>query len=146
MGTMRNPIPRYLECQLAIALLDNIVVRSDGCWQWTGKYMRGGRGFIYLKGVNDYREGIKHEGFGAPHVSWWLHNKHKQVPDDKHVLHTCHNPRCVNPKHLYLGTHQDNMRDRDEAGRNTKGRTLEGTVKWYAAIQVKQQPKIWRRI
>ena len=49
-------------------------------------------------------------------VVWEAHNA-EPIPPGMHVLHTCDNPRCVNPKHLFLGTNEDNIQDKCRKGR-----------------------------
>ena len=74
------------------------------CWEM--RVASGGRyGSFVLQGKRQL----------AHRASWVLHKG--PIPDGLNVLHQCDNPRCVNPAHLFLGTHLDNMRDRDAKGR-----------------------------
>lgn len=56
----------------------------------------------------------------AHRVSYQLYY-HKDLSIDDLVCHRCDNPSCINPKHLFLGTHQDNVRDRVQKGRSASG-------------------------
>lgn len=83
------------------------VDKSGDCWVWTGSRQDYGHGILTL-----------HRGhtMQAHRVAWMLHHG-VRVPDGKHILHKCDNPPCVNPSHLYCGTHDDNMRDKAVRGR-----------------------------
>jgi len=76
------------------------ILKTPYCWEWQGAKNTNGRGCFHVK--PGYRA-------LAPRVSYELHRG--PIPYGLWVLHTCDNAGCVNPDHLYLGTHTDNQRD-----------------------------------
>lgn len=90
------------------------VNKSGGCWTWTGAQHRQGYGHIRIDDSVEF----------AHRVSWNIH--FGAIPDGAEIMHVCDNPCCVNPDHLMLGTHRDNMRDMARKGR--KPSKLKGVV------------------
>ena len=78
-----------------------------GCWEWL--MYRDRYGIVRYKGE--------------------LHKAHRlmyeltkgEIPEGMQVCHTCDNPSCVNPDHLWIGTQADNVRDMCDKGRNSYG-------------------------
>ena len=93
--------------------LEKYIIKStdpNRCWDWTGPKNYSGYGYINF----NYRTGVKR----AHRISWIAYKG--QIPAKLHVLHKCDNRSCTNPDHLFLGTHQDNMRDMVQKGRLKK--------------------------
>lgn len=78
-----------------------------GCWTWTGAVDPDGYGVFWTSG-----EGAKK--VRAHRYSWELHARRTTA---QLVLHRCDVPACVNPSHLFLGSHLVNIRDRNRKGR-----------------------------
>jgi hypothetical protein len=94
----------------SIALrLEEQTNKTDSCWLWTGRLQPSGYALIT----------VKQKGRSVHRLAWEVANG--PIPDGLFVLHRCDVRHCLNPAHLFLGTHGDNMRDmfakrRDPAG------------------------------
>lgn len=82
---------------------------KDACWPWVlGRF---------TSGYGQFRIGKKkHRAHRVAYAVTY------RDPGDLLVCHSCDNPICCRPSHLFLGTHEDNARDRDEKGRGIRGR------------------------
>jgi hypothetical protein len=78
--------------------------RGDGeCWPWLGARLKSGYG------------SVGHRRARAHRVAWQM--SFGDIPSGQCVLHACDSPPCVNPAHLWLGTHAENMADMRAKGR-----------------------------
>ena len=83
--------------------------RGEGCWEWAGSRNNKGYGQFRADGRLHLAHRVAYElEIGA-------------VPQGSLVLHRCDNRRCVNPRHLFLGSALDNTRDMVAKGRENFG-------------------------
>lgn len=93
------------------SISQRLVVSPTGCWEWTGAQHPLGYGVVKVAG----KQWAVHR-----YVSTLIDGK---IPAGMHVLHRCDNRACVNPAHLFRGTHSDNMADKQQKGRTVSPAT-----------------------
>ncbi len=92
---------------------------ENECWLWKGSFKSNGYGNFHRK--------------SAHRVSYKIINC--KFPKERfEICHKCNNPKCVNPNHLYAGTHKENMQDMKVTNTlnngDLKGKTNKLTLKW----------------
>lgn len=102
----RDPRERILE-RLDHELPDR---KPDKCWEWPGDRTEAGYGVInvggHRAGPDDNRQVL------------YVHRIMARAPEGKVAMHTCDNPPCCNPRHLWIGTVADNNLDSQIKGRS----------------------------
>lgn len=95
-------MPEFTRAQQTASFLSRVSIKGPNeCWLWTGCTYNCGYGSFKWRGKMR----------GANRVAWEIANA-QDIPEGMDVLHSCDVPLCVNPMHLSLGTHTDNMLDK----------------------------------
>jgi len=90
--------------------------RGNGCWGWKGTLLEGRGRLSYDK-----------KQIQAHRASWMIYKG--PIPEGMYVCHTCDNEVCTNPRHLFLGSCADNIRDMFKKGRSVKAKLTVKDVK-----------------
>lgn len=102
------------------ALLSRHEVLPNGCWQWSGARNQYGYGLLCIM------VGGKPTTILAHRLQWMRVNG--EIPEGNECCHDCpdgDNRACINPDHLWLGTHGDNIRDLVRKGNHNHAHLLE---------------------
>ena len=125
-------------------LQKKLKVMPNGCWEFQGqcdnRVDKGGYGKIRKKLLDG---------------TWVYVRVHREmyeivfdlIPEGLQVLHKCDNPPCCNPKHLWLGTHDDNHADKQTKGRGTHGeKHWNAKLDWKSITEIKNDSRFCHEI
>lgn len=114
------------------------VIRQEGCWDWKGSKTPFGYAVMSCR---------REIGPDRGHRASWLIYRGK-IEKEMHVCHSCDNPICTNPDHLWLGTHKQNNDDKILKGRsnNAPPPTKKGSENGSSKLNEEQVREIKKMI
>lgn len=97
---------------IQVRLMNRTTVNPiTGCWEWNGSKRQG-----YGRTIIGSRKDGTRKTITTHRLAYMLWKG--DIPDGYEVCHKCDNPCCINPDHLFVGTRQDNVDDRERKHRN----------------------------
>jgi hypothetical protein len=88
---------------------NRIKKQSAGCWEWQGALTKAGYGLLGYQGKMEYAHRLSYKLIKGT------------INDGQCVCHSCDNPKCCNPEHLWLGSKKENNMDKARKGRAKNG-------------------------
>ena len=108
-------MPFSKKCNTFESIMAMHSIDENGCWIFDGSIRKDGYGHVRFTGKRY-----------LAHRLYWIIFRGYIFDKNLHVLHKCDVRSCVNPDHLFLGTHTENMQDMMRKGRGNK----KGPGKW----------------
>lgn len=99
-------IARYRRLTIYELIHQKLAFRPGGCWEYYGPCTDRDYGMIDYQGRKQFVHRVVYRLMKG------------KIPEGLLVLHTCDNPKCCNPDHLFIGTHKDNTQDMIKKGRH----------------------------
>lgn len=99
-----------IDCLIRFASHVNIPENPNDCWEWIGSKNSKGYGRVRINNKIYLAHRIFFESFIG------------EIPEGMCVCHSCDNPCCINPSHLFLGTQLENIIDRDNKNHQARGK------------------------
>ena len=111
----------------------NVKKVPNSCWEWQKSLTKSGYG----------RFAVHPKTYRAHIVSHLLLKG--EIPEGKFVCHSCDNPKCVNPEHLWLGSAKENTRDMINKGRLVRSRSKNSNrSSKYIGVSFRKETGKWR--